>query len=118
MRSSPALLVGISIASRGDEANDASSSKHAVEISLGDIHSSTHDRAASSLPSPPLLKALLLRLAPIRPPTLRSLLHARAQIDVDSGRNREAERLRDLLQVQLVDIEHASKTVRRICLQV
>ena len=60
-----------------------------------------------SPPSPLLTSELppLPWLTPICPPPLRPL-HTRAQIDIHSRRNRESKALRNLLQVELVDVEH------------
>ena len=55
--------------------------------------------------------SILLRLAPIVPPPLLFLvsLHTTSQLNVNSGWCREAETLRKLHQVQLVDIEDTAK---------
>lgn len=75
------------------------------------------------MPISPLLiipPSPLLRLAPIRPPSLHLLLPApaRAHRDVHPWRHREPEALGHLGQVQLVDVEHRAQRVARVRVQV
>lgn len=56
------------------------------------------------------------RLAAIRPPATPGLvaLHSRADRDVHSRGRREAERLAQLREIKLVDVEHGAQTVRGV----
>jgi len=61
----------------------------------------------------------LLWLTPIRPPRLFPIFpHTRPQRDIHSGRCRKPKALRYLDEIQLVDIKHGAKAVRRVCLEV
>lgn len=77
------------------------------------------NHATSSLPKPAFAKLPLLAwLAAISPAAFIALLHTRAQIDVDARRYREAKGLGDFLEVELVDVEDATQTMRGVGLEV
>ena len=69
--------------------------------------------------TPAAALAALSWLTPIGPFALGFVAaHAGCQADVNTRRNRESERLGDLLQIQLVHVVNRSQTVASICVDI
>jgi hypothetical protein len=83
------------------------------------IHKALGSRI-SSIASPFLETSTLLRLTPIRPPTLGLLIptHTRTQSKIHPRRSRKPKALGDLDETQLMHIEDSPQTMARVGLEI